>query len=89
MPHEDLATPGEPLGFAQLLLGLVDEGRRTATYKLAVLLALVGASAAGTDGEGRAATRIPTRELAPAAQPPVRLAHLRAGSPTGARGGVL
>ena len=58
------AGPADPLGFAQLLLGLVDEGRRTATYKLAVLLALVDACAAGTDGQGRAATTITTRVLA-------------------------
>lgn len=31
----------DALAFAQLLLNLLDEGRRTATYKLAVLLALI------------------------------------------------
>ena len=27
-------APSDPLGFAQLLISLLDEGRRTATYKL-------------------------------------------------------
>ena len=54
----------EPLAFAQLLLNLLDEGRRTATYKLAVLLALIDCAAAGTDAAGRAREVIATRDLA-------------------------
>jgi 5-methylcytosine-specific restriction endonuclease McrA len=52
------------LGFAQLLLTLLDEGRRSATYKLAVLLALLDCCALGTDGSGRAPDAILTRDLA-------------------------
>jgi len=86
--HGGSTTAGapDPLGFAQMLLGLVDEGRRTATYKLAVLLALVDACAAGTDGEGRAAARISTRDLARHVTalywPQVR-PHDLAGAPSG------
>jgi hypothetical protein len=54
----------DPLAFAQLLLALLDEGRRTATYKLAVLLALIDCCAKGSDASGRAPTQIPTRDLA-------------------------
>jgi len=54
----------EPLAFAQLLLGLIDEGRRTATYKLALLLALLDCSVLQTDDEGRPGSRIGTRTLA-------------------------
>jgi 5-methylcytosine-specific restriction endonuclease McrA len=59
-----IATPSEPLGFAQLLIGLLDEGRRTATYKLAVLLALMDTCTLGTDENGCAASRVSTRDLA-------------------------
>lgn len=52
------------LAFAQLLLNLLDEGRRTATYKLAVLLALIDCCAIGTDATGRAPDAVSTRELA-------------------------
>lgn len=52
------------LAFAQLLLNLLDEGRRTATYKLAVLLALIDCCTVGTDAAGRAPDFVPTRELA-------------------------
>jgi 5-methylcytosine-specific restriction endonuclease McrA len=54
----------DPLAFAQLLLALLDEGRRTATYKLAVLLALIDCCAKDSDPSGRAPSRIPTRDLA-------------------------
>ena len=54
----------EPLAFAQLLLGLIDEGRRTATYKLALLLALLDCSLLQTDSGGRPGSRIGTRTLA-------------------------
>ena len=54
----------DPLALAQLLLGLIDEGRRTATYKLAVLLALIDCCAVGTDAAGRAPDRVATQQLA-------------------------
>lgn len=54
----------EALAFAQLLLNLLDEGRRTATYKLAVLLALIDCCAFGTDAAGTAPNVVTTRELA-------------------------
>ena len=60
---QDSAAP-DALSFAQLLLDLLDEGRRTATYKLAVLLALVDCCVTGTDAAGRAPTAISTRTLA-------------------------
>jgi hypothetical protein len=52
------------LGFAQLLISLLDEGRRTATYKLAVLLALIDSCMLGTDADGRSPAHISTRDLA-------------------------
>lgn len=58
------AADEEPLAFAQLLLGIIDEGRRTATYKLALLLALLDCSVLGTDGLGQPSSRISTRVLA-------------------------
>jgi hypothetical protein len=62
--HGDGSTSDDPLSFAQLLLNLLDEGRRTATYKLAVLLALIDCCASGTDASGRAPQSIATRDLA-------------------------
>jgi hypothetical protein len=47
-------THTDPLEFTQLLLTLIDEGRRTATYKLAVLLALIDCCAVASDSDGRA-----------------------------------
>jgi hypothetical protein len=54
----------DPLAFAQLLLSLLDEGRRTATYKLAVLLALIDCCARSSDDLGRPAASVSTRDLA-------------------------
>ncbi len=54
----------DPLAFLQLLLGLVEDGRRTATYKLAVLLALTDCCASGSGPHGRAPAVIGTRVLA-------------------------
>lgn len=51
MPDRDQP---DALTFAQLLLNLLEEGRRTATYKLAVLLALIDCCAGGTDAGGTA-----------------------------------
>lgn len=51
-------------GFAERLLAVIDEGRRTATYKLAVLLALMDCCAEQATSDGRAPTAIPTRAIA-------------------------
>lgn len=57
-------SAGNAAAWAQLLLTILDEGRRTATYKLAVLLALLDCSALSADERGRAPERVPTRDLA-------------------------
>lgn len=51
-------------GFAERLLAVIDEGRRTATYKLAVLRALMDCCAEHSTPEGRAPTEISTRAIA-------------------------
>ena len=50
--------------FAERLLQVIDEGRRTATYKLALLLALLDACAAEADDKGGAPDTIHTRVIA-------------------------
>jgi hypothetical protein len=59
--EEQLGT--DPL-IAERLLQVVDEGRRTATYKLALLTALIDACAANADQTGRAPSALHTREIA-------------------------
>ena len=54
----------DPLTFLQLLLGLLEDGRRTATYKLAVLLALTDCCASASGPDGRAPSSLPTSVLA-------------------------
>jgi len=49
---------------AERLLQVIDEGRRTATYKLALLMALIDACATNADAAGRAPTELHTREIA-------------------------
>lgn len=56
--------PRDPLAFTQLLLTVLDEGRRTATYKLAVLLALIDCCALTSDATGSAPEELTTRQLA-------------------------
>jgi hypothetical protein len=51
-------------GFAERLLEVIDSGRRTATYKLAVLLALVDLCARHSDACGRAPRVLHTRDIA-------------------------
>ena len=60
----DQQQTDDPLAWAQLLLTVLDEGRRTATYKLAVLLALLDCCVVGTDAHGRAPQSVPVRDLA-------------------------
>lgn len=57
------AGGGTAAAWAQLVLTILDEGRRTATYKLAVLLALIDCCALSADAEGRAPSHIPVRDL--------------------------
>ncbi len=63
MPHDDLMDTGGA-GFAERLLEVIDSGRRTATYKLALLLALLDLCALRSDADGRAPTDLTTRDLA-------------------------
>jgi hypothetical protein len=49
---------------AERLLQVIDEGRRTATYKLALLMALIDACATNSDAGGRAPSSLQTREIA-------------------------
>ena len=56
----DLVTSDPPgqlpvnAGFAERLLEVIDSGRRTATYKLALLIALLDLCARHSDAGGRA-----------------------------------
>lgn len=62
----DFAADGEtasPL-IAERLLQVIDEGRRTATYKLALLMALIDACATNCDEAGRAPSELHTRTIA-------------------------
>ncbi len=60
---EDSTALSNPLAFTQQLLQILDEGRRTATYKLAVLLALVDCCALDSDSRGRPPVELTTRQL--------------------------
>jgi hypothetical protein len=59
---------GEPdsaaAGFAERLLEVIDSGRRTATYKLALLMALLDLCARRGGLDGRAPGVVYTREIA-------------------------
>lgn len=65
---EAVVKPGpgpEPMtDFAERLLAVIDEGRRTATYKLAVLTALMDCCAEAVSVRGLAPTRLQTRAIA-------------------------
>jgi 5-methylcytosine-specific restriction endonuclease McrA len=50
--------------FAERLLQVIDEGQRTATYKLALILALIDASAEHAGTDGRAPDVLHTRDIA-------------------------
>ena len=50
--------------FAERLLQVIDEGKRTATYKLALLMVLIDACAAESDTLGHAPSTLHTRTLA-------------------------
>jgi hypothetical protein len=59
----DLEPDGET-GFAERLLEVIDAGRRTATYKLDLLLALIDLCARQTDHEGHGPEVLYTRDIA-------------------------
>ena len=52
------------IGFAEKLLELLDEGRYTATYKFAVLLALIDVCLERTQASGSPPDMVTTRQLA-------------------------
>ena len=52
------------VGFAERLLEVIDSGRRTATYKLALLIALLDLCARHSDADGRAPQLLYTRDIA-------------------------
>ncbi|MDA8300979.1 MAG: HNH endonuclease [Actinomycetota bacterium] len=60
-----LSAGGDNLtNFAERLLAVIDEGRKTATYKLATLLAIIDSCAEGASPSGEAPHEIRTRDLA-------------------------
>ena len=61
--HDDHAGP-DAIGFVEKLLILLDEGRKTATYKYAVLLALMDACMERSAPDGGPPTRISTGAIA-------------------------
>jgi hypothetical protein len=61
---QDSDRPEDALAWAQLLLTVLDEGRRTATYELAVLLALLDCCVLGADVQGRPPQSVPVHDLA-------------------------
>ena len=56
--------PAAAAGFAERLLEVIDSGRRTATYKLALLMALLDLCARRSGLDGRAPDVLYTREIA-------------------------
>ena len=55
---------GASVGFAERLLEVIDSGRRTATYKLALLIALLDLCARHSDAGGRPPELLYTRDIA-------------------------
>jgi hypothetical protein len=64
MPSYPSGQPPVNAGFAERLLEFIDSGRRTATYKLALLLALLDLCARHSDTRGRAPQVLYTRDIA-------------------------
>lgn len=64
MSDDDRPKVATGSGFAERLLEVVDSGRRTATYKLALLLALLDLCALRSDADGHAPVALTTRDLA-------------------------
>jgi hypothetical protein len=59
-----VAGQRDAIGFAEKVLELLDEGRYTATYKYAVLLALIDLCLEGTQASGAPPAMVTTRQLA-------------------------
>jgi 5-methylcytosine-specific restriction endonuclease McrA len=59
-----VADPRDAIGFAEKVLELLDEGRYTATYKYAVLLALIDLCLEHTQKSGAPPEMVTTRQLA-------------------------
>jgi len=59
-----VAGQRDAIGFAEKVLELLDEGRYTATYKYAVLLALIDLCLEGTQTSGAPPAMVTTRQLA-------------------------
>jgi 5-methylcytosine-specific restriction endonuclease McrA len=59
-----VAGQRDAIGFAEKVLELLDEGRYTATYKYAVLLALIDLCLEGTQASGAPPEMVTTRQLA-------------------------
>ncbi|HEX6212115.1 MAG TPA: HNH endonuclease domain-containing protein [Methylomirabilota bacterium] len=59
-----MAGQRDAIGFAEKVLELLDEGRYTATYKYAVLLALIDLCLEGTQASGIPPAMVTTRQLA-------------------------
>jgi len=55
---------GADVGLPERLLEVIDSGRRTATYKLALLIALLDLCARHSDAGGRAPRLLCTRDIA-------------------------
>ena len=62
--HDDRIAAATGTGFAERLLEVIDSGRRTATYKLALLLAILDLCSLRSDADGFAPTDLTTRDLA-------------------------
>ncbi len=54
----------DAIGFGEKVLAMLDQGSFTATYKYAVLLALVDVCLETADSDGRAPTAVHPRALA-------------------------
>ena len=63
MPNQP-GPGGASAGFAERLLEVIDSGRRTATYKLVLLIALLDLCARHSDAGGRAPRLLYTRDIA-------------------------
>jgi hypothetical protein len=59
----DLASERDAIAFGEKVLALLEQGAFTATYKYAVLLALIDACLEHTDGNGAAPTELHPRHL--------------------------
>jgi 5-methylcytosine-specific restriction endonuclease McrA len=59
-----VADQRDAIGFAEKVLELLDEGRYTATYKYALLLALIDLCLEGTQASGAPPEMVTTRQLA-------------------------